>query len=127
MVAVVFHDKATRLVADRGGVSVGLGIGTVHRLAAIFGARELADRALFHLGQLCRDTQPVYCQAERSIQNERSLTGQGFGVAGRDKLPEPALLRQHLLGTKAHRAGLCVVIRQPVHQCRTILNRWQAG
>ena len=46
-------------------------------VAAIFGARQLADRALFHLGQLCRDTQPVYRPAERSVRGEEERLGPG--------------------------------------------------
>jgi hypothetical protein len=64
VVAVILQPPAAGLGAIRGGVPMGVGAGLVRRPAAVFSARQLVDRAVFCLGQLCGDFEPVYRAAE---------------------------------------------------------------
>ena len=76
VVALVFQPAASRLVAYRGCLLVGIGAVLMCRAAAIFGAGKLADSALFRLGEFCCDPEPQYRapqQTVRTAEIEKSL------------------------------------------------------
>ena len=70
VVAAVLHPAPPRLVADRDDIPVVFSAGPMHRPAPVLGVGELADRALFHLGQLRLDPQSGDRPAECAVRGE---------------------------------------------------------
>lgn len=68
VVAFVLQPAASRLVADRGSLPVGIRPVVMYWAAAILGARKLADSALFRVGEFRCDPEPQYRAPQQTVR-----------------------------------------------------------